>query len=59
MTRTRLALGLIGAAIIAGAGASPALAEGDGHLCVSATHDKNYPGPSVICVWTPNTSVQP
>lgn len=35
------------------AGAAPALA-GDGHLCLAATGDKNNPGPSVLCIWTPS-----
>jgi hypothetical protein len=52
MTRKILVVGILGAGLLAGA--APALAaEGDGHLCIAATRDKNNPGPSVICVWLP------
>jgi hypothetical protein len=50
MTRKILLAGIIVAGVLAGA--SPASAA-PGHLCVAATHDKNHPGPSVICVWIP------
>ncbi|MDT7547362.1 MAG: hypothetical protein QOE99_3472 [Actinomycetota bacterium] len=34
--------------------AAPALANGDeSHVCIVATHDRNHPGPSVICVVVP------
>jgi hypothetical protein len=54
MTRRRLliAVALVGAI---GGSAAPALAnEGDNsRICINATHDKNNPGPAVICVWVP------
>ena len=54
MTRKILFAGLLVAGVL---GASPAMAnDKDGHLCVAATHDKNNPGQSVICVWLPGNA---
>jgi hypothetical protein len=54
MTRKTMFVGIIVAGVIAG-GAAPALAQPDGHLCVAATHDREHPGPGVVCVWTPDS----
>ena len=51
MTRKTLFAGIVVAGVIAGS--APALASPDSHLCLAATHDKNNPGPSVVCVWLP------
>jgi hypothetical protein len=52
MTRKILFAGLLVAGVLA-SGAPAMAGQDDGHLCVAATHDKNNPGPSVICVWLP------
>jgi hypothetical protein len=55
MSRRTIVAGILTAGVLATA--APALAGGnDGHLCVAATRDKNNPGPSVICVWTPESA---
>lgn len=61
MTARRILLALTVVAVVGGA-AAPALAteETNSRVCINATHDKNDPGPAILCVWLPGEgAVQP
>ena len=53
MSRRRLLIALALVGVTAGT-VAPALAD-DGYtrVCVIATHDRNNPGSSPVCVWVP------
>ncbi len=56
MTPKRFVVALAVAGAVLGS-AAPALAQDDGSkVCVVATHDRNNPGPSALCVWVPVAS---
>jgi hypothetical protein len=59
MTRRRMLLGLACLGVLAGT-VSPALADDSGtKVCLVATHDRNNPDQSPLCVWVPIDRANP